>query len=139
MRLMPPRMAAWYLMTGEVMTAEQLLQYGLVSEIVPRENLMDRAYEIADLFMKQPRVMRRLSTQIIRRPWKQQIVDDLDMAFGTEMFGMFTDDQAHSFMPSMNDLLGLRPNYQGNTDLPEGETRESMQAKIRERLAAGEA
>jgi enoyl-CoA hydratase/carnithine racemase len=138
MRLMPPRQAAWYLMTGDVMTAEQLREFGLVSEIVPREKLMDRAYEIADLLMAQPRVMRRLNTQIIRRPWKQQIVDDLDMAFGTEMFGMFTDDQAHSFMPSMNDYLGIKPNYRANVDLPAGETRESMQAKIRARIAAGE-
>jgi enoyl-CoA hydratase/carnithine racemase len=139
MRLMPPRMAAWYLMTGDVMTSEQLLQYGLVSEIVPREKLMDRAYEIADLLIKQPRVMRRLNTQIIRRPWKQQIVDDLDMAFGTEMFGMFTEhEQAHSFMPSMNEYLGLNPNYKGNVALPAGETKESMQAKIRARIEAGE-
>jgi enoyl-CoA hydratase/carnithine racemase len=138
MRLMPPRQAAWYLMTGDIMTSEQLLQFGLVSEIVPREKLMDRAYEIADLLMKQPRVMRRLSTQIIRRPWKQQIVDDLDMAFGTEMFGMFSDQQAHSFMPSMNELLSLDPDYKGHVDFPPGETRESLQAKIRQRVADGE-
>lgn len=118
--LMPYRQAVWYLMTGDTMTAEQALQFGLVSEIVPRERLMDRAYEIADLLMKQSRIVRRLSTQIMRRKWKQRIVDDLDMAFGTEMFGCFTDSHEHSFMPSVNEIVGKTPDYRGNTKLPEG-------------------
>jgi enoyl-CoA hydratase/carnithine racemase len=118
--LMPYRQAVWYLMTGDTMTAQKALELGLVSEIVPRERLMDRAYEIADLLMKQNRIVRRLSTQIMRRKWKQRIVDDLDMAFGTEMFGCFTDSHEHSFMPSVNDIVGKKPEYKGNTKLPEG-------------------
>jgi enoyl-CoA hydratase/carnithine racemase len=105
--LMPTRFAVWYLMTGEKMTAGDLLKYGMVSEIVPRERLMARAYEIADLLMAQNRVARRLATQLVRRPWKKRIVDDLDMAFGTEMFGMFCADELHSDLISMNEHLGL--------------------------------
>jgi hypothetical protein len=37
--------------------------------------------------MTQPRTTRRLTTQIVRRPWKQRIVNDLDLGFGTQMFG----------------------------------------------------
>jgi hypothetical protein len=36
--------------------------------------------------MTQPRITRRLTTQIIRRPWKKRIVDDLDGGFGIQMF-----------------------------------------------------
>lgn len=118
--LMPYRQAVWYLMTGDKMDAAKAKELGLVSEIVPREKLMDRAYEIADVLMKQNRIVRRLSTQVMRRKWKQRIVDDLDMTFGTEMFGCFTDSHEHSFMPSMNEYLGLKPEYRGNTKLPEG-------------------
>lgn len=64
---MPARQAAWYLMTGDKMSAQDLLCLNMVTEIVPREKLMDRAYEIADMFMKQNRVARRLGTQLIRR------------------------------------------------------------------------
>jgi enoyl-CoA hydratase/carnithine racemase len=117
-QLMPYRQAVWYLMTGEKMTAQQALQFGLVSEIVPRERLMPRAYEIADLLMKQHRIVRRLSTQVVRRGWKQRIVDDLDMTFGTEMFGCFCDSHAHSEMTSINKMLGLNPKYRGNVGLP---------------------
>ena len=117
-QLMPYRQAVWYLMTGDTMTPQQAVQLGLVTEAVPRERLMTRAYEIADLLMKQNRIVRRLSTQVVRRGWKQRIVDDLDMTFGTEMFGCFCDSHQHSEMMSINKLLGLNPNYRGNLALP---------------------
>lgn len=88
------------------MTAEQLVKFGMVSEIV-QEKLMDRAYEIADILMAQNRIARRLATQVIRRPWKQRIVDDLDCSFGTEMFGMFCANELHSDLLSMVDYLGM--------------------------------
>ena len=66
-----------------------------------------RAYEIADILMAQNRIARRLATQVVRRPWKQRIVDDLDCAFGTEMFGMFCANELHSDLTSMIDYLGM--------------------------------
>jgi len=112
--LMPPRMANWYLMTGDKMSAEDLLRLGMVSEIVPREKLMDRTYEIADMIMSQNRVARRLTSQLVKRNWKKRISDDLDMAFGTEMFGMFCADELHSELLSMIEYLGL----EGKIDPP---------------------
>ena len=56
-------------------------------EVVPRDALIARAYAIADHIMTQPRTVRRLTTQIVRRPWKQRIVNDLDGGFGIQMFG----------------------------------------------------
>lgn len=112
--LMPKRFAAWYLMTGDKMPAQDLVRLGLVSEIVPREKLMDRAYEIADMLMAQNRVARRLTSQLVRRNWKKRISDDLDMAFGTEMFGMFCANELHSELLSMISYLGL----EGKIDPP---------------------
>lgn len=112
--LMQPRQAAWYLMTGDKMTAQDLVRLGMVTEVVPREKLMDRAYEIADMLMAQNRVARRLTTQLVRRNWKKRIADDLDMAFGTEMFGMFCADELHSELLSMIKYLGL----EGKIDPP---------------------
>lgn len=117
MELMPARFAAWYLMTGDKMSPEDLVRLGMVSEIVPREKLMDRAYEIADMLMAQNRIARRLTTQLVRRPWKKRISDDLDMAFGTELFGMYCAEELHSELLSMNEYLGLEgkidPPYKG--------------------------
>lgn len=89
--------SAYALLTSEVIDAQKALDYGMVNEVVPRESLMTRAYEIADLIMKQKRVIRRLSSQIVRRPWKQRVADDLDGGFGTQMFGhLAKKDFVHS-------------------------------------------
>jgi enoyl-CoA hydratase/carnithine racemase len=76
--LLGVKRAAYALLTGEAITAQQALEWGMVNEVVPRERLIPRAYEIADHIMTQPRTVRRLTTQIVRRPWKQRIVNDLD-------------------------------------------------------------
>ncbi len=41
---------------------------------------------LADHIMTQPRTTRRLTTQIVRRPWRQRITNDLDGGFGIQMF-----------------------------------------------------
>ncbi|WP_415853433.1 enoyl-CoA hydratase/isomerase family protein [Sinomonas sp. G460-2] len=85
--LLGTKRAAYALLTGEAITADKALEYGLVNEVLPRQELIERAHVIADHIMSQPRVTRRLTTQIVRRPWKQRIVNDLDGGFGIQMFG----------------------------------------------------
>jgi enoyl-CoA hydratase/carnithine racemase len=53
-----------------------------------------RAFALADHIMRQPRVTRRLTTQIIRRPWKKRITDDLDGGFGIQMFAHLAKNEA---------------------------------------------
>ncbi|PRB18599.1 enoyl-CoA hydratase/isomerase family protein [Microbacterium sp. MYb62] len=85
--LLGTKRAAYALLTGEAIDAPTALEYGMVNEILPREALRERAFRIADHIMKQPRVTRRLTTQIIRRPWKRRVLEDLDGGFGIQMFG----------------------------------------------------
>lgn len=92
--LLGVKRAAYALLTGQAMDAKTALEYGLVNEIVPKDQLLDRAYKIADHIMSQPRPTRRLTTQIIRRPWKQRIVNDLDGGFGIQMFGHLAKNKA---------------------------------------------
>ena len=85
--LLGVKRAAYALLTGQAIDARVALEYGMVNEVLPRDQLIPRAYTIADHIMSQPRTVRRLATQIIRRPWKKRIVDDLDGGFGIQMFG----------------------------------------------------
>lgn len=85
--LLGVKRAAYALLTGEAISAERALEWGMVNEVVPPDQLTTRAHEIADHIMSQPRTVRRLTTQIVRRPWKQRIVSDLDGGFGIQMFG----------------------------------------------------
>ena len=85
--LLGVKRAAYALLTGEAIDAKKALEYGMVNEVVPRAKLLERAYQLADHIMKQPRITRRLTTQIVRRPWRQRITNDLDGGFGIQMFG----------------------------------------------------
>ena len=84
--LLGVKRAAYALLTGQMIDARRALEYGLVNEVLPRAQLLDRAWKLADHIMRQPRITRRLTTQILRRPWKRRITDDLDGGFGIQMF-----------------------------------------------------
>lgn len=92
--LLGVKRAAYALLTGEAISPQQALEWGMVNEVLPRDQLIQRAYTIADHIMRQPRVTRRLTTQIVRRPWKQRIVSDLDGGFGIQMFGHVAKQQS---------------------------------------------
>ncbi len=92
--LLGVKRAAYALLTGQAIDAKTALEYGMVNEIVPREKLIERAYQIADHIMTQPRTTRRLTTQIVRRPWRRRITNDLDGGFGIQMFGHLAKKRA---------------------------------------------
>ena len=92
--LLGVKRAAYALLTGEAISARKALEWGMVNEVLPREQLIDRAYAIADHIMTQPRTVRRLTTQIVRRPWKQRVAADLDGGFGIQMFGHIAKKRA---------------------------------------------
>ncbi len=92
--LLGVKRAAYALLTGEAIDAKTALKYGMVNEVLPKDELVDRAYQIADHIMTQPRTTRRLTTQIIRRPWRQRISNDLDGGFGIQMFGHLAKQKA---------------------------------------------
>lgn len=85
--LLGTKRAAYALLTGQAITPEKALEWGMVNEVLPREKLEERAVEIARHIMTQPRITRRLTTQIVRRPWRRRVTDDLDGGFGIQMFG----------------------------------------------------
>lgn len=84
--LLGVKRAAYALLTGQPITAQKALEYGLVNEVVPRDQLLDRAKALAAEIMKRDRTTRRLAAQIIRRPWKKRVADDVDGGFGIQMF-----------------------------------------------------
>jgi enoyl-CoA hydratase/carnithine racemase len=115
--LLGTKRAAYALLTGEAITARKALEYGLVNEVVPRSDLISRAYRIADHIMSQPRVSRRLTTQIVRRPWKRRIVDDLDGGFGIQMFGHLAKAQSIHGKDHIADVVGyVRDGRRNNFD-----------------------
>ena len=114
--LLGVKRAAYALLTGQAIDAQLALEYGMVNEVLPREELIPRAYKIAEHILSQPRTTRRLTTQIVRRPWKKRIVDDLDGGFGIQMFGHLAKGRAIHGQQTIADVVeyvrqGRRNNF----------------------------
>lgn len=115
--LLGVKRAAYALLTGQAIDAKTALEYGMVNEIVPREKLIERAYQIADHIMTQPRTTRRLTTQIVRRPWRQRVTNDLDGGFGIQMFAHLAKDRAVHGRKHISDTVAyVRKGKKNNFD-----------------------
>jgi len=105
--LLGVKRAAYALLTGQTIDAKTALEYGMVNEVVPRDKLLQRAWQLADHIMTQPRTTRRMTTQIVRRPWRRQITDSLDGGFAIQMFAHLAKKKGvHS-----RDHIGLVVDY----------------------------
>ena len=95
--LMGRKRYAYAELTGEILTARKALELGMVNEICPdTEAAYARAREIAELIMHTgTRVTRRMTTQQLRKPWKEDIANELRNAFATEMFVTATEHSPH--------------------------------------------
>ncbi len=65
--LLGPNRARYFLWTGQEIGAEEAHRLGVVNEILPREKLLDRAHELARLLMKQPKLVRKHTRQLLMR------------------------------------------------------------------------
>lgn len=86
--------AAYYAYTGQPINGKLAVELGLANECLPREQLLPRAWELAEMMMERSRSTRRLSHSIIARPWKQAIVNDMGFHLTHQMFDMANDRQA---------------------------------------------
>jgi enoyl-CoA hydratase/carnithine racemase len=95
--LMGRKRFAYAELTGEVITARKALEYGMINEILPdTEACYKRAWEIADLIMHSgTRLTRRMTTQIIRSAWKEDIAKELRGSFATEMYTTAVEESPH--------------------------------------------
>jgi len=96
--LMGRKRYAYAELTGEIITARKALALGMVNEILPdTESAYKRAWEIAELIMHTgTRVTRRITTQILRKAWKEDIANELRNSFSTEMYVTATEHSPHT-------------------------------------------
>jgi enoyl-CoA hydratase/carnithine racemase len=95
--LMGRKRYAYAELTGEIITARKALALGMVNEIcTDTDSCYERAWEIAELIMRTgTRVTRRITTQQLRKAWKEDIANELRNSFSTEMFVTATEHSPH--------------------------------------------
>ncbi|WP_280436604.1 enoyl-CoA hydratase/isomerase family protein [Nocardia carnea] len=76
-----------YMLTGETITADEALRWGLVKEVLPPDQVLDRAREIAGRIAEKSDTTLRFTRALIVQPLKKQVLEMLGMGLAYEAFG----------------------------------------------------
>ena len=80
--------ARYFLLTGQKLSAHEALECGAISEVLPKEHLMDRAWELARYLAMRPPLTLRLTRSILVQEFKRAAVNDLTLGVYQELYGM---------------------------------------------------
>ncbi|GAA2699121.1 enoyl-CoA hydratase/isomerase family protein [Micromonospora olivasterospora] len=82
--LMGTKRAAYAIYGGTSIPARKALEYGLVSDVLPREELVPKAWQLARDIMKRPRFARWATHNILNRPWRKLVAEDFGFHFSQQ-------------------------------------------------------
>ncbi len=92
---MGTKRANYAMLTCETIDAKKALEYGMVNEVVPKDKVYERALELGEFLAAKPRMLRRATVQVLRKPWKEAIANELRLGFGYEMWTYLAGNETH--------------------------------------------
>jgi Enoyl-CoA hydratase/carnithine racemase len=110
-RAVGPAIAAEMTLTGETFDAEQARAMGLVSRVVPDEELLDTARAIAAKIVRNPLHSVRLNTRLLRESARLDLPGSLEVAAAMQAVVQQTDDQYEAVAAAVEKR---RPVYRNN-------------------------
>ncbi len=81
----------YFLLTGQSLDARKALELGLVAEVLPREQLLPRAWELAEQLAQQPPLVLRYSRVLLTQHIKRLMHDLLGYGLALEGMGSAQD------------------------------------------------
>jgi enoyl-CoA hydratase/carnithine racemase len=84
--LVGPSRARYLLLTGYRLEAQEAKEWGVVHEVLPREQLLDRAWEIARQIAMRPPIAIRNTRHIMVQNLKRAMLNELDHGLQAELW-----------------------------------------------------
>jgi len=78
--------ARYLLLTGKKLSAREALEWGAVNEVLPRDRLLDRAWELARELAKRPPLVLRYTRMLFTHGLKRAFLDELGHGIAREMY-----------------------------------------------------
>ncbi len=82
-----PNRGRYFLLTGQKIAAREALALGVVSEVLPRERLLDRAWELARQIVARPSLSVRYARVALTQQMKKMMLDGLGYGLALEGLG----------------------------------------------------
>jgi enoyl-CoA hydratase/carnithine racemase len=109
-RHMPFRQAMKMVLTAESITGPQALELGLVNECVPKDQVFDKARELADKIAAMPPLVIRTEKRFLQRSYDMPYRDLMDLSIPYGILTHLSSDANEG----VSAFLGKRPaNFQG--------------------------
>ncbi|MFF2846316.1 enoyl-CoA hydratase/isomerase family protein [Streptomyces sp. NPDC058001] len=76
----------YLLLTGKKLSAQEALDWGAVAEVLPKEHLLDRAWELARELAKRPPLVLRYTRQLFTQDLKRVFLNELGHGLARETY-----------------------------------------------------
>jgi enoyl-CoA hydratase/carnithine racemase len=82
--LLGPNRGRYFLLTGQRLSAAECHDLGVVAEVLPRDRLMARAWDLAGELARQPDPTLRHTRTVLTQQWKQLLIGGLGQGLALE-------------------------------------------------------
>lgn len=82
--LLGPNRGRYFLLTGQKLSAQEALRLGVVNEVLPKDKVLARAWELAEQLVKQPPLTLRYARVAMTQQLKRMMLDNLGYGLALE-------------------------------------------------------